>query len=163
MTGVDAEAVDGEVGGGVIAHDHHHGEDVFEGEGDGVSRKVRMPEPSTASWGWRVMGSSQRALAVADFDHGVIEDAELDDGGGPDGLVGVDSDGGVGVEVDGVEGGVAEAGGGAGGGELLELLLEGRGRGLGGDGEREGEQGGGRKKDVAEGDRAHRWSKDPRD
>jgi len=31
VDGVDAEAVDGEVGGGVVAHDDHHGENVFEG------------------------------------------------------------------------------------------------------------------------------------
>ncbi len=58
--------------------------------------------------------------------------AELDDGGGLDGEVGVDAYGVQGVELNGVEGGVAEAGGGAGGDDLLELLLEGGG-GLGGE------------------------------
>jgi len=66
-------------------------------------------------------------FAFADLDHGVVENAELDDGGGLDGEIGVDANDVLGVELEGVEGGVAEAGGGAGGGELLELLLEGRG------------------------------------
>ena len=30
---VDAEVVDGEVGGGIVTHDDHEGEDVFEGDG----------------------------------------------------------------------------------------------------------------------------------
>jgi hypothetical protein len=71
-------------------------------------------------------------FAIADLDHGVVEDGEFDDGGGLDGEVGVDGDGFIGVELGGVEGDVAEAGGGAGGGELLEELLEVGSRGLGG-------------------------------
>ena len=67
--------------------------------------------------------------------------AELDDGGGLDREVGVDAYCGVGVEVYGVEGGVAEAGGGTGGGELLEALLQ--GGGLGGEREGGGEECGG--------------------
>jgi len=82
-------------------------------------------------------------FAFADLDHGVIEDAKLDDGGGLDREVGVDADGSGGIEVDGVERSVAEAGGRAGGGELLELLLEGRRGDLGGEGKGDAEQGGG--------------------
>jgi hypothetical protein len=54
----------------------------------------------------------------------VIEDAELNDGGGLDGKIGVDADGLEGVKLDGVESGMAKGGSGAGVDGLLELLLE---------------------------------------
>ena len=67
--------------------------------------------------------------------------------------VGVDADRFRGVEADGVEGGMAEAGGGAGGGQLLELLLEDRGGrldgGLGGEDDGDSKQGCDREKGAA--------------
>jgi hypothetical protein len=64
-------------------------------------------------------------VAGSDFGHGVVENGEFDDGGGLDGEVGIDTDGLGGFEVNGVEGGVAEEGGGAGIDCLAKLLLEG--------------------------------------
>ncbi len=116
VDGVDAEAVDGQIRGGVVAHDDHHGQDVFEGEGD---RGVEEGEEAGAGDGFVGVeddGLVPAGAAGTDFGHGVVEDAELDDRGCPDGEVGVDTDGGGGFEVYGVERRVAQSGAGASGG-----------------------------------------------
>ena len=137
VDGVDAEAVDGEVGGGVVGDDDHEGEDVFEVEGDGGVEEGEEAGAGDGFVGVEGEGLVPAGAAGADLGHGVVEDGEFDDGGGLDGEVGVDADGLGGGEVEGVEGGVAGAGGGAGGGEVAELLLEGCLGGEGGGGAKE--------------------------
>jgi hypothetical protein len=134
VDGVEAEAVDGEVGGGVVGDDDHEGEDVFEGEGNGGVEEGEDAGAADGLAGVEGDGFVPAGFAVADVDHGLVEDRELDDGGGLDGEVGVDGYGFIGVELGGVEGDAAEASGGARGGELLEQLLKGRGGSLCGSG-----------------------------
>ena len=104
---VDAEMVEGEVGGGVVADDDHEGEDIFEGEGEGG---IEEGEDAGAVDGF-AFGEGDFVVpggfSGADLLHGFVEDGELDDGGGGDGLVRVRADGVSGVELDGVEGYVA--------------------------------------------------------
>jgi len=63
-------------------------------------------------------------FALPDLDHGVIQNAELDDRGGWDGEVGADSYRLEGVELDGVESDMAESSLGARIGHLLDSLLQ---------------------------------------
>ena len=115
--------VDGEVGGGVVAHDDHQGEDVFEREASGACRRNRrMPEPLTPSPGCEGDVVVPAGLARADLLHGFVEDGELDNGSGLHDGVGVESGGPAGVELAGIEGDVAMMCG----GDLRELLLRGR-------------------------------------
>ena len=70
--GVDAEAVDGEVSGGVIADDDHHREDVFECEG---YRGIEEGEEAGAGNGFVGVegdGLVPAGAAGADFGHGVV-------------------------------------------------------------------------------------------
>ena len=74
VDGVEAEAVDGEVGGGVVADDDHEGEDVFEGEGDGRVEEDEDAGAVDGLVGVEGDGLVPAGFAFADPDHGVVED-----------------------------------------------------------------------------------------
>ena len=116
----EAEAVDGHVGGGVVAEDDHEGEGVAEGEGE---RSGELGQDAGA-FDLVVVIEDQLfgkgRLAGADLFGGVEQDAELDGGGGLDGQIGGEGGGLAGAQVVGVDGELAVVGGGDG----LELLVE---------------------------------------
>ena len=95
----EAEAVDGHVGGGVVAEHDHQREGVAESECDG---RGQFAEHAGA---FDLVGLGEHdafvesGVAGADLLGGVEQNAHLDDGGGLDGLVGKQRCGLAGAQV----------------------------------------------------------------
>ena len=139
---VESEAVDGHVGGGVVAEDDHEGEGVAEGEGDGRSEFAEDAGALDLIGFGEDEALGEGGAASADLLGGVEQDAHLDDRGGLDGQVGRERGGEAGLEILGEEGDMAVVGGGDGGNLLVECAVFVQGGRLGGGGdERDAEAG----------------------
>ena len=105
-----SEAVNGHVGGGVVAEDHHEGEGVAEGEREGRGEQAEDAGALDLILAGEGQTLVERGAAGADLPGGVEQDAELDDRSGLHGLVGVERGGLAGAQVARVEGDMAVMG-----------------------------------------------------